>query len=368
MIAHWKSPSAEVWLIHSLLLGISFVLSVISDLLWGSNQLFGLLNNLIWIVEFTLIAWIILSASSHLQLAQRSLGFTIGVSVCFSVIASLLSAAISLAISLSLFWQDFYQTAILPSHTNPYKLITFLILGRAIFFQPFVFAWIFIYISLLLLQKEKHSALRFLRVENKLKEAQLNSLASQLNPHFLFNTLNNIKFMMRLDTAKSGQMLTSLSEVLRYSLNSSQCETVTLQQELEIVERYLMIMKIQLEERLVYSLNTDRAHLSLLVPPMCIQMLVENAIKHSLEHIQGQGQLRITTQVEGQGLLISVANDLAPRNSGTSVNLGIGLANITERLNLLYGDSASLRLQQNEQRFTAALCIPTQTADLAHAH
>lgn len=355
-----KSRPTEIWLIHSVLLGISFSASVISDLLWSTNLLFGLLNNILWVFEFTLIAFVIIKANTLLRLEKKSLFYIILIPALFSIVASVVAAVLSLSISLAVFWHDFYNTAIAPNNTNPYTLIFSLMLGRTIFFQPFIFAWIFIYISMLLINQEKDTALRYLRVENRLKEAQLNSLASQLNPHFLFNTLNNIKFMTKVDPEKSGKMLTALSEVLRYSLDSARQEKVSIRHEMDVVQRYLMIMKIQLEERLDVNITISEHHKDYLIPPMSIHMLVENAIKHGLENIQDTGQLNITTDANKHHVTISVFNDLPAMSQSSAVTLGIGLANITERLNLLYGDEAKLRVQRSPEYFIASLYIPLE--------
>jgi len=361
MKRQWGSLPAQIWIIHSVLLGISFLTSVVSDLLWSTNFLFGLLNNALWIAEFTLIAFIIVKGNVLVKLEKKSLTYIILVSIIFSVVASVIAATLSLSISLTVFWNDFYNNFILPNNANPYRLAFSLMLGRSIFFQPFIFAWIFIYISILLMKQEKDTALRYLNVENKLKEAQLNSLASQLNPHFLFNTLNNIKFMTRLDPDKSGKMLTALSDVLRYSLDSAQHEKVSIRQEMEIVERYLMIMKIQLEERLDICITISEPHLDYLIPPMSIQLLVENAIKHGLENIQDLGHLKIITDVDKHHLTISIFNDLPLQTEPCTVTLGIGLVNITERLKILYGEDAELRVQRSPRYFIACLYIPIET-------
>ncbi|WP_191906284.1 sensor histidine kinase [Hymenobacter baengnokdamensis] len=172
------------------------------------------------------------------------------------------------------------------------------------------------------------------------REAEMRTLQAQLNPHFLFNGLNNIRALVMEDPARARAMMTHLAELLRYSMQRNGAEQVPLATELEIVENYLQLEAMQLEERLHYSLDVMPAALPALLPPMTLQLLVENAIKHGLAPRPAGGQLSVSAQLNeaGTGLLIAV------RNTGTYApqpgHPGLGVRNVQERLGLLFGSTA----------------------------
>jgi LytS/YehU family sensor histidine kinase len=124
-----------------------------------------------------------------------------------------------------------------------------------------------------------------LELESNLKESQLNTLKGQINPHFMFNSLNNIRGLMLEDVTAARNMLTSLSETLRYSLTKSESNSIALEDELDMVKNYIELSKIQLESRLQFESFIDENSLSTQIPPMIIQMLIENAIKHGISNL-----------------------------------------------------------------------------------
>ena len=119
-------------------------------------------------------------------------------------------------------------------------------------------------------------------MKTSVKEAQLLALKSQVNPHFIFNSLNNIRSLVVENPEKAREMITHLSALLRYSIQFNNEERVTLEEEIVIVNNYLNLESIQLEDRLTYKIDVDEGVNNLLIPPMSIQMLTENAIKHGI--------------------------------------------------------------------------------------
>ena len=196
-------------------------------------------------------------------------------------------------------------------------------------------------------------------LEGSLKDARLNVLKGQINPHFMFNSMNNIRALMLEDVDKSRAMITSLSEMLRYSLNSSKREKVSLKEELEIVNHYIALAGIQLEDRLVFTLENQIEERQILIPPMIIQMLVENAIKHGIGKAKNGGKLAVKIAKEASNLLISVAND--GRLSQEKSETGIGIENIKKRLELLYNSKANFTLEENNHMVTATITIPLES-------
>lgn len=197
-----------------------------------------------------------------------------------------------------------------------------------------------------------------LQLESNLQESQLNTLKGQINPHFMFNSLNNIRGLMLEDVNRARNMLTSLSETLRYSLTKSDANALALEDELEMVKNYIEISKIQFEDRLLFETNIDKSTLNTQIPPMIIQMLVENAIKHGISNLKEGGKVTLTTNIKNSQLLIEVANTGILKPSENSTQLG--LKNIKQRLELLYGEAATFNLKEIGNQVVAIIKIPLE--------
>jgi hypothetical protein len=230
-------------------------------------------------------------------------------------------------------------------------------------------AWLLAYQGIEGSVNARNLAVRALALESSLKEARLNALAGQINPHFLFNALNNVRFMIRRDADRAEESLVDLSEILRHSLESSQQGKDFLTRELAIVERYLSLMKIQMQHRLSYSIQTRDTPERVLIPPMVIQILVENAIKHGLEKIREGGNISVHCSTVAGKLHIEVRNPVASDGSATRSSEeptlsggGVGLANIRKRLALLYGDDAQLSISQHDGAFLVHIELPCEEA------
>ena len=195
-----------------------------------------------------------------------------------------------------------------------------------------------------------------LQLESNLKESQLNTLKGQINPHFMFNSLNNIRGLMLEDVDRARNMLTILSETLRYTLTKSDSNAIALEDELEMVENYVEISKIQFEDRLLFETDIDQSTLNILIPPMIIQMLIENAIKHGISNLKEGGKVRLSTLKENSELRIEVANTGKLIQSKDSTQLG--LINIKQRLALLYGKAATFELIETDDLVIATIKIP----------
>jgi LytS/YehU family sensor histidine kinase len=193
-----------------------------------------------------------------------------------------------------------------------------------------------------------------------LREAQLSSLANQVNPHFLFNALNNIRFMIHENPKYADRMITELSEMLRYSLESSKKDKVMLSEEIAMIEHFIDIVKIQLEERLQFSMAIPQSLYPYLVPPMMLQMLVENAIKHGLDNLRKGGRLHIAGREDKNDIVFDITNDSTTVHNKLQENMGIGLNNIEQRLKLLYSDQASLSVTKSENEFSVLIRLPKE--------
>ena len=193
-------------------------------------------------------------------------------------------------------------------------------------------------------------------LESSLRESQLNTLKGQINPHFMFNSLNNIRGLILEDATRARDIITRLSEMLRYSLTKNNVNTISIKEELQTVDNYIEISKIQFEERLQFSMSVNPETLNVAIPPMIMQMLVENAVKHGIGTIKEGGQINLMVDTTANILTILV------QNSGSlSIHEGttrLGLENIKKRLSLIYGDRASFTLQENGNFVEAKISIP----------
>jgi LytS/YehU family sensor histidine kinase len=238
------------------------------------------------------------------------------------------------------------------------KLLLKIYFGNIFSSSFLIIAWSFIYIGITNARKAKASQLDNLRLQNNLKEAQLSSLSNQLNPHFLFNSLNNIRFMIHENAEQADNMITALSEVLRYSLESSQHEKRLLSKEVEVIQRYIEIVNIQFEDRLNFTMDIPDSLMDMPVPPMFLQMLIENAVKHGLEQMQHGGDISVTAVSRAENTEFCVVNDIPENGSSESNSTGLGLKNIQQRLSLLYAGNASIEAKQVANKFQVKICLP----------
>lgn len=197
------------------------------------------------------------------------------------------------------------------------------------------------------------------KTEAALKAAELRQLKTQINPHFTFNALNNIRALISEDPQRARQSVTHLAEVLRYVLYHAERESVTLEQELEVVTAYLALEAIQQEQRLRLDWRIAPDAQTLKLPPMTLQILVENAIKHGIARRPEGGTLCIAARREGDALSVDVSNP--GRLGETPTHGGVGLAYLRERLR--HADGGDLTLRQEGEHVTATLRVPQPSHD-----
>jgi len=217
-------------------------------------------------------------------------------------------------------------------------------------------SWVICYLVIKLILRANKNRMERLELNTSLKQAQLNTLKGQINPHFMFNSLNNIRGLMLEDVEKSREMLTKLSEMLRYSLTKNSVDGIALEEELEMIDNYIALSKIQFEDRLQFNKAIAADTLSIHIPPMLVQHLVENAAKHGISNLKQGGHIGLSTQKNGEALYIQVKNTGKLRIAKDSTQLGI--KNIEQRLKLLYGDRASFHLGEVDDEVVADVKIP----------
>jgi len=230
------------------------------------------------------------------------------------------------------------------------------IIPTAINVSLYVFFWVILYVSIKLIARMQRNKIDRLQLEASLKESQLNTLKGQLNPHFMFNSLNNIRGLMLEDVSKAREMLTRLSEMLRYSLNINKVDSIQIAQEIQTVENYVALSKIQLEDRLQYEQQIDESLLQIKIPPMILQMLVENAIKHGIATQKNGGKITLIVATNNEDILLQVNNTGTLKSDSDSTKIGVD--NISKRLELLYGEKATFTLDEVENEVHAIIKIP----------
>jgi two-component system LytT family sensor kinase len=226
------------------------------------------------------------------------------------------------------------------------------------------FALVGIEHSLFYFQQVREREMQAAQLSAQLSEARLNALQMQLNPHFLFNSLNAITVLVRdKNTESASRMLELLSDVLRQVLRSDTTHETTLSKELEFLSRYLEIEQVRFSDRLRPRIQVNAEVSKALVPVFLLQPLVENAIRHGIAARADAGLLEITAMREGEQLILTVQDDGAKKPSSSQENAsageGIGLANTRARLQTLYGEAATLETGFGEQGgFIATIRLP----------
>lgn len=205
----------------------------------------------------------------------------------------------------------------------------------------------------------RNTAIEKLKIENQLKEAELINLRSQLNPHFLFNSLNSIHSLALTQSGKASEAVLLLSDLMRYTLNYEKRDLVTLEEELEVVTKYIGLEKIRFGKRLEFFEEVDPMTLNEKIPPIIIQTLTENAIKHSISQNTEGGRIHIKTYFKDKLLFIEIRNTGQLKNMDTNPEQGgIGIENTRKRLNMIWGNQAELILKNEGNEVLAQLKIP----------
>jgi sensor histidine kinase YesM len=194
-------------------------------------------------------------------------------------------------------------------------------------------------------------------------EARLSSLESRIHPHFLFNTLNSIAALIREDPLRAERTVEQLAALLRFSLDSGDRRAVPLEREVRVVEQYLEIERVRFGERLRFEIDVPARLGAVEVPPLSLQTLVENAVKHAVSPSREGAAIRVVARETAGRVELEVVDD-GPGFDGEIV-AGHGLDNLRQRLESLYGDDASLRVDARPGRVSVAVELPARLAAVA---
>lgn len=298
------------------------------------------------------LLWIASSVLRHVALSRRwlerdALPMLLRFALAVAVLAALaqLGLAMVLAPSLAAGWVELPKDAApyTPAASIGYWINTVIVLAL----------WTCAWVGWRLLRRARTSELATLRAESARTALEFDALRARLNPHFVFNALNNLRALILEDPERARELVTRLSSTLRHALEHSQRDWTTLGEELAVVRDYLAVEQVHYEERLRPRIDVPDALHAMRLPPMALQLLVENAIKHGISRTAGGGELGVEACMRGDALELRVDNPgrLGDGGAGT----GVGLAFLRHRLDRIGGRFA---LAERDARVVATLEIP----------
>jgi LytS/YehU family sensor histidine kinase len=222
----------------------------------------------------------------------------------------------------------------------------------------FIVPWVLIYYFYHYISKSRKQQLDTLKLEALVKELELKTIKSHINPHFIFNALNSIRALIDENPYRARNAITELSNILRSSMQTEKSETVPFEKELGIVKDYLALEHIRFEDRLQIEYQIDEDTLDQPVPPMMLQTLVENAIKHGIGKQEKGGMVKVISDFKGNfhELIVQNSGFLNGHNKGD----GFGLSSTKNRLHLLFGEKANFEITQYNGLVEAKVLIPIE--------
>lgn len=237
----------------------------------------------------------------------------------------------------TLIFMSYLMGTLIVSIELRYYNILFGILGPTAMY----FLWSLVYFTYHYFEEYNKS----LQYQAVIRDTELNNLRAQLNPHFIFNALNSIRALVDEDPKKSKSAITQLSNILRTSLQVDKQKLVLLQDEMATVEDYLSLESIRYEERLKVELDISKRTHKIKIPPMMIQTLVENGIKHGISKLKTGGVISVMARIEGDFLVVQIRNSGVYLNNKPTKKMGYGLDNTRKRIQLIYGELARFTIK-----------------------
>ena len=318
------------------------------------------------IVITHLMRSIIIGLNFLQQKLEKQLLYFILVTLVFALLISFINIELLINLSDKSFLRNVEllsdnEKKVLRNPENTYfsnKLLV--VLSGAFYFFIYFFIWNLIYFTYHFITKSQKQQLDTLKLEALVKELELKTIKAHINPHFIFNSLNGIRALIDEDPNRARNAITELSNILRSSMQTDKLESVSLEKELNIVKDYLALENMRFEDRLRVEYDIDEDTLDQPVPPMMLQTLVENAIKHGISKQITGGKIKIVSDFKDS------YHELAVQNTGKLVNgtakgEGFGLPSTLNRLSLLYGEKARFSIKQvTSEIVEARVLLPVQ--------
>jgi LytS/YehU family sensor histidine kinase len=277
----------------------------------------------------------------------------------------LLATHLTAAILLTFFWVKIggivaHQMATLPSWEDAYPQYSDragLLYGAGIFYYVLSVA---VNYALMAQKQSKQAQERVLESTMRAREAELAALKAQINPHFLYNSLNSISALTSIDPARAREMCVSLADFLRLTLGMGEKAVIPLREELGLLEKYCAIERVRFGDRLTLKEDVSDETKDCLVPPLLLQPLFENAVVHGIAQMPEGGWICLHAARNGDRLSLVVENSWDPE-AGSSRKNGVGLKNVQRRLEARYGYDAQLQANAEENVFRVKLQFPAET-------
>ncbi len=221
--------------------------------------------------------------------------------------------------------------------------------------SPLLLVWVSIYYLWHYIELGTKTEIQKVKLESLVKEMELNTIKAHINPHFIFNALNSIRALVDENPERARSAITELSNLLRSSMQAEKMETVSFERELSIVKDYLALEYIRFEDRLTVAYDIDDDTLDQPIPPMMLQTLVENAIKHGISKQKNGGTIKISSNYTNHN------HELIVQNTGTLINMndseGFGISSTRNRLKLLFGANAYFQIKEERDNLVEAKII-----------
>ncbi|VXA92390.1 sensor histidine kinase [Massilia sp. 9I] len=349
----WARRSVALYLLAWLMLGM-----LLAGLIAATLDA-GLLPSLLFALPLTLFYACACGFSAYYlcrayPLAQRSLRAVLTVFLFSALSAALLWCAAGSA------WAALCRL-LLPDGGAPNLIRPFVAVMLGI---GMLLYWMTAVAHYLALEFERARRAETQALESRLlaQDAELRMLRTQIDPHFLFNSLNSISALTAIDGGRARDMTLQLAGFFRQTLGLEAHRKVALREEVALVERFLAIEQVRFGPRLAFTFGVGEGADECLLPPMILQPLVENAVKHGIGQLLEGGSIRLKAERAGSLLRIRVENDVDPDDSGTvKAGTGIGLVNVRQRLAAAYGREASVHWAREDNTFRVDLVLPAQT-------
>lgn len=340
-----KTGNRNFWIAQtigwSLLAGSNLLVQILAKLPEGLLLLNALLPIIVGFLLTTIYRQFIRKLDWHKWNLSKTLAFLLGSTF---ILASVFMLLVFIVI---LFLNDLHGLTIASFFGNMFSFILILL------------TWNLIYFSIHYFNNWNQAEIEKWKLAAAMKDAQLGSLKSQIKPHFVFNTINNIRSLILEDEEKAREMLLNFSDLFRYSLKNTDQSKVTLKEELEIVNQYLELLSIQYEDKLHYKIQVEEGLELLELPPMILQLLVENSVKHGISQFIKGGTILIDIDKGERFLNIKVQNTgNLNKSSSLDDQLGVGLENIKKRLELIYNGMATMKMIEIENNVVVSIKIP----------
>lgn len=297
-----------------------------------------------WIPSGIIITHVFRTIVIKVKLMQVKLYFQIPI----VVVGSFINAG------LFYFGQYFLEQLV---HGNTHELVFIEVIANIINYAFVFFFWSLSYFSYHFLLNFTQAEMNGLRMQATMKETELNKIKSQLNPHFMFNSMNSIRALIDENPGKAKEAVTQLSNILRNTLMMEKNKLIPFEDEMKIVSDYLNLEKIRFEERLVFNIESSPETSSFFVPPLLLQTLVENGIKHGISKLTRGGEISIRSSVLNDILTIQIKNSGIYNKNQTS-DSGFGLKNSIERLNYLFDEKATVTIDNEDGMVLTKINIP----------